>query len=535
MDYQLLKEDEHSYHLKDPKGKTLRIAKQSISDALHEKIRGYSSGGKVAPASLTKTEDLPEADPLTNQLLSSNPAEQIPEEPSFAEKVATSENPGQTLAQGAGYAIGQGAKGLYDVAAPVVKDAALNQVMGPLSFASGLLGNKPEAPQTGLQASNSPGLPANGVPVGGEATLDQGTTGEAQPPVGTKASMAPNILGLENQMIGAIGAKGRAESDLAKGEEQAYANYNQQLQQTQEHFQKNYQDIEGQIQKYSDEVANGKINPNKVWQDSSTGGKISAAIGLVLGGMGAGLTGGPNQALQVIQKAVDRDIDAQKANLGKSQSLLSMNMQRYQNLHAAEAATRATMGAAVQGQIAQMSAKAQSPIAAANAQLAQAQVSQAMIEPKMRMAMWQSASQTGNPSLMIRAVVPDGQQQKAYEELKSMQELDSGKQAYTQAFDKLNEMGTVMRTMKPAQRDALINPILTKLSKDTAGRFTDSDAEYLKSLFPAALDSDSTIKTKRAQGVKLLQEKMHSPLLDSFGVKYKTNPLQVYRPGDFKK
>jgi hypothetical protein len=65
----------------------------------------------------------------------------------------------------------------------------------------------------------------------------------------------------------------------------------------------------------SDEVAkvNTTIDPNKFWASKVTGSRLLAALGAAMGGFGAALTGGPNYALEIINKAVNDDIDAQKS------------------------------------------------------------------------------------------------------------------------------------------------------------------------------------------------------------------------------
>lgn len=83
-----------------------------------------------------------------------------------------------------------------------------------------------------------------------------------------------------------------------------------------------------------------KIDPQKMWHESSTGNKIIAAIGIALSGMGSGLTGQKNMALEIIDKSIDRDIDAQKSELGKKETLYSMNLKKLGNAQAAAAATR---------------------------------------------------------------------------------------------------------------------------------------------------------------------------------------------------
>jgi hypothetical protein len=91
---------------------------------------------------------------------------------------------------------------------------------------------------------------------------------------------------------------------------------------------------------YNDMV-NAKIDPNRYWHNQSTGGKVSAAIGLILGGIGAGLTKGPNYALEVINKAIDRDMEAQKLDMHNRQTGLGMYMQQTRDLQSAQHLMRA--------------------------------------------------------------------------------------------------------------------------------------------------------------------------------------------------
>jgi hypothetical protein len=82
-------------------------------------------------------------------------------------------------------------------------------------------------------------------------------------------------------------------------------------------------------------VSEGKIDPNRIWHDAGTGGRIAAGLGILIAGMGSGLTGQPNMALKVIDDAIDKDIESQKADLGKTQSLLSLNMQKRRDIRQA--------------------------------------------------------------------------------------------------------------------------------------------------------------------------------------------------------
>ncbi len=54
--------------------------------------------------------------------------------------------------------------------------------------------------------------------------------------------------------------------------------------------------------------------------DRRTGGdRVVGAVASLLGGIGSGITGGPNHAVQIIQHAIDRDVEAQRSNVSNAQ------------------------------------------------------------------------------------------------------------------------------------------------------------------------------------------------------------------------
>lgn len=109
-------------------------------------------------------------------------------------------------------------------------------------------------------------------------------------------------------------------------------------------------------QKLMDDVRQSKIDPDQVW--SGAGGalrRIGAVFAMAMGGYAAGLRGGPNQAADIIDKMVDRDVDAQKSELAKKQSMLQQSntkfgqlMQKFGDERAAEAAMKADLYAGAQ-------------------------------------------------------------------------------------------------------------------------------------------------------------------------------------------
>lgn len=111
----------------------------------------------------------------------------------------------------------------------------------------------------------------------------------------------------------------------------------------------------GDFQKYVEEH---DVNPRHFQESMGSGQKANAAIGLLLGGMAGGLSGnGGNVAMDFLNKQIDRDIDAQKANINNRRTVLGA----YENLYGkgmeAQNLARATMLDVYNHKIKQVAAK----------------------------------------------------------------------------------------------------------------------------------------------------------------------------------
>lgn len=120
-----------------------------------------------------------------------------------------------------------------------------------------------------------------------------------------------------------------------------------------------YADIQSRKKVYFDEemskyaadrdaLKSAKPDPDHLWKERGTGNKILAAIAVGLGAFGSAINGGPNAALDIVQSAIDRDIQAQKdaiankrEDLADRRTMLGMNMERFGDEEAAVLATRA--------------------------------------------------------------------------------------------------------------------------------------------------------------------------------------------------
>lgn len=182
------------------------------------------------------------------------------------------------------------------------------------------------------------------------------------------AGMKQELSGVQ-QRAAVTGAEGNATA-------QTLDSLAQQRQALATQFQQRLANNQAQADKVFDQIQAGRIDPNRLWNSQSTAGKVVSSISIILGGIGAGLTRGPNYALQVIDKATDQDIEAQKAELGKKENLLNHYMQQGNSLMAAHSLAKADLLDIASAQMQKTAAQYQGQKAAADAQIASGQLRQ---------------------------------------------------------------------------------------------------------------------------------------------------------------
>lgn len=151
-------------------------------------------------------------------------------------------------------------------------------------------------------------------------------------------------------------------------------------------------------------ISSGQIDPNRYIDNMSTGGRIATTIGVILGGMGGGLTGQGNPALDFLNRNIDRDIDAQKTQLGNNKTLLEANMRQYGNMNAAADITRLQTLTMYEHKLAATAATYNNPIITARAQQAIGELQQKKADIQKQAAMTMTlagAQKSGNPANTI--------------------------------------------------------------------------------------------------------------------------------------
>lgn len=423
MKYELIKEDEHSFHVKHPEGQSFTVAKAGLKPDLISKIKALkpvklSDGGDVPDATdaqLRAITGLSSEMPAKNQgdapdsalkdILGNGPVrydgmgrsdQQIIDDQNKAITSSEANRSPASFLGDAAHAIGGGIHDVYDAWNKGVTQPVLNGVKDAATgFTSGLFGQPATAAQTPVASSPTAGQNPVVSDAQAQAAAEHqalmGANGGPAPASQNSApskplSLPPDMQKAFNNNMAGIQANANAQSQQADSIGQAYKDYNAQIQQREAAYQERLKTIDSEQQNLMNKFASQEIDPKRVWHQASTGGKIMAGIGLLLSGMGSATTGQPNLAYETIQKTMDRDIDAQKANMDKTKSLFSMNMEKYKNAQMAEDSTRLQMLTALNAQVEQAKAQSGSLQAQANAKILQSQLQMQMAQIKQEMA-----------------------------------------------------------------------------------------------------------------------------------------------------
>lgn len=126
-----------------------------------------------------------------------------------------------------------------------------------------------------------------------------------------------------------------------------------------------YNTIVGELKQVTEDIKAGHIDPSRVWDNKSSMGKVSTAIGIMLSGIGSGLSGQSNMAMDVLNKEIDRDIDAQKANISNKNNMLHALSQQMGDLRQGTEMLRAIKLGVVADEMRLAAAKTNDPMAKA--------------------------------------------------------------------------------------------------------------------------------------------------------------------------
>jgi hypothetical protein len=261
----------------------------------------------------------------------------------------------------------------------------------------------------------------------------------------------------------------------------------------------------------------------------SGGQRIANAIGLLLSGFGSGASGQPNAALAFLNKQIDNDIEAQKAELGKKENLLSANARQFGELGQATTMTRIMHNDYVSHLLQQAAAKSASPIAQLQAQQAIAQLQQQSAQMQHQLALAGGSTGQGpqNPAALVPLMVPEKQQGEAFKEAGNLEEANKLSDDMKQSFKDISSK-FLNGTFSPSDVQSAKKAYVGKIIKLSEGRYNQEAAENLvDALFPSRLDFPETVKNKEQRLGQFLDTLAQAPTLKGYGVVPSQSPKEA--------
>jgi hypothetical protein len=312
-----------------------------------------------------------------------------------------------------------------------------------------------------------------------------------------------------------------------------------QLQQTANYYTQEKDRVRKMRERVQREVLDQDIDPNRYVGNMSTMGRVSTALGLILGGIGAGMTGGKNLAFEALQNAIDRDVDAQKLQLDKKNNLLTAYYKIYGDMEQAEAATKAQLMSMAQMQAGLITAKSQSKQAEQQNAILQAQAAAKIQQYDDAVAQVSADKQLSEITKVPTAPKPSDEQVFSYIDRKptSDKQKDSAKEAYVEYFSGLEGIEVLKQLMNdqaklseltsyrsPADRAQLLSTYkvaLAPIVKSVTGETRMSDQEFKTFVDPLISKVYTDPETIKKQINILIQSKfpdMKKQLLKLKGV-----------------
>lgn len=386
---------------------------------------------------------------------------------------------------------------------------------------TGLLGDQPE-PVNPQPISTGFNVAAN------DMTGVNPQTPSASPSDGNIIRSQPDIMagltGAMGEQKAAVQAGAEAQKGVAAQSQDILRAQATELTDQKERTDAQLADLDAQGAKIQDAVAQGKIDPGRLWNSSSTANKVGMLASVIIGGLGSGGDANNNLAMKVINENINRDIESQKADMGKNRTLWEINMNKYHNVLAADNATRLNILQGYKGQLDMAAAKAGGPIAQANADAAKAQIDVQIQQLKANQAIFLRNSDNFSPqnggqeapsaggvdvnkmraalSMAGQPGAPSKEQAAAMlTEYQDYSKINTLLGTVDNAFKKVDQLQNLAsRVGDPVQSKSQIDStekiFSAQLAKDLEGRATPQDIDSIMENFPKVTDDAQTRMVK---------------------------------------
>lgn len=290
---------------------------------------------------------------------------------------------------------------------------------------------------------------------------------------------------------------------------------------------------------FQQKMRDKQIDPNRVYHNMSTGRKIRTIIGMLLGGMSAGILRTENPLLKMLNEEIERDVNLQKQDKSDAMNLFKIHYERLGDEGAAhqQAANNLRSAALMEMEIAlgkldpnsQMGRLAiQSAADTLRLQSQQARAGMAALEQRKKVMSMLNSGQMQNvdPAELVNILITDdGAKAKALEEIKDAQNLSANANKILTAFDKAAKDRGLYRASKSfvtreiPESVAVFEQSLDPFFKDIAGQNREATKRAtFDRITPGGWDSEDDVLRKKEALINFMRATSAAPVSKSFGL-----------------
>lgn len=389
------------------------------------------------------------------------------------------------------------------------------------------------------------------VPPSNQVSMAPPQTMQNTPAAGPSANLTGNFDKAMGMITEGTQKNAQLQSQGLAQDAAINAQYIQDQQKRQADFQVAQKAIQDQNTELFNNVRDSKIDPNRLWNNADTGQKIAAGLGLIFGGIGAGMTHSTNQAAEFLQKSIDRDVEAQKTDSSNNMNLYKLGLEKYKDAQSAEQFAQLQASTILAAKIQQTAQKIGSSQALAVAQQAIGELHMKYDPIRNDLALkqvalnygqqQQNAPQQGVNTGKLNAFMNAGlydpetkkdiiKEQGEYEKAKNLNDLtdqlfkqQTPNANYTNRIPGASHLPTFRDSTK--EYNAATGAYLDKMTKDLTGRVTPQSMENLKTSLPIAGDSPEVTAIKRNAFKDLIKSGFTFPTLLNKGLLNPNDPV----------
>lgn len=368
------------------------------------------------------------------------------------------------------------------------------------------------------------GPPVSLATIPDRTVSSQSAPAQANAPQSSQTSSMPSVSGsgfdlnsAYQQGQKAITEQQNVAQQLSQSQGALAAKHIADVQDLNKSYQQNAADFQDQQKQLINDYQSQHINPNHYVENMGVPQKIASAIGMILGGAGAG-AGRPNPGAEFLNAQINRDIQGQQARIEQSKTILGANQDLYKDNLMAQNQTRVNMNDIYDHQLQQAALNLGTPQARAAADQQHAafalQNAQLLQQNAIRKTVMDHL-QNGGTGLSAIDLAHAGlmNPEEATKEQASVDAQNSGIQQVQRLYGQLGKQQTLAnRVANPIQSGANIDALNAEITNavmgaDVSKRLTPESAKLEVLPFHVDLkDNQATVNNKMMGVMDLIKQ-----------------------------